>query len=214
VFQPIKLPRAAYTPLGSTRTYNAIANIHTLEITSTTAKLFPACCVLTSRSLATASKSGALWSSCHSHQCRTHIRYQLRYSVISSQPPLQSSAELLTFNSLSIILLAESQSQSQSHIATEDQSVSKSWYRAPSWCPWPDIYCSSTVTVLFLRGALSDERMGLSFKYAAGPCQRSVSRVLAPWDLRPYFTVSHLRHPFSSPPTTRRVTVESTVSFS
>jgi hypothetical protein len=50
--------------------------------------------------------------------------------------------------------------------------------------------------------------MGLSFIYAAGPCQRSVSRVLVPWDFRPYFTVSHLRHPFSSPPTTRRVTVE------
>jgi hypothetical protein len=29
-----------------------------------------------------------------------------------------------------------------------------------------------------------------------------------PWDLRPYFTVSDLRLPFSSPPTTRRATVE------
>jgi hypothetical protein len=29
-----------------------------------------------------------------------------------------------------------------------------------------------TVTVLFLWGALSDERTGLSFIYAAGPCQR------------------------------------------
>jgi hypothetical protein len=65
-----------------------------------------------------------------------------------------------------------------------------------------------TVTVLFLRGALSDERSGLSFVCAAGPCQRSVSRVRVSWDLRPYFTVSHLRLPFSSPPTTRRVTVE------
>jgi hypothetical protein len=25
---------------------------------------------------------------------------------------------------------------------TVSQSVSKSWYRAPSWGPWPDIYCS------------------------------------------------------------------------
>jgi hypothetical protein len=33
-----------------------------------------------------------------------------------------------------------SQSQSQSHISTDDQSVSKSWYGAPSWGPWPDIY--------------------------------------------------------------------------
>jgi hypothetical protein len=32
--------------------------------------------------------------------------------------------------------------------------------------------------------------------------------VLVPWDLRPYFTVSDLRLPFSSPPMTRRVTVE------
>jgi hypothetical protein len=61
------------------------------------------------------------------------------------------------------------------------------------------------VTVLFLWGALSDERSGLSFVYAAGSCQRSLSRVRVPWDLRPYFTVSHLRLPFSSPPTTRRV---------
>jgi hypothetical protein len=65
-----------------------------------------------------------------------------------------------------------------------------------------------TVTVLFLWGALSDERSGLSFVCAAGPFQRSLSWVRVPWDLRPYFTVSVLRLPFSPPPTTRRVTVE------
>jgi hypothetical protein len=65
-----------------------------------------------------------------------------------------------------------------------------------------------TVTVLFLWGALSDERSGLSFVCAAVPCQRILSRVRVPWDLRPYFTVSDLRLVFSSPPTTRRVTVE------
>jgi hypothetical protein len=85
---------------------------------------------------------------------------------------------------LSFLRLSTQEIQSQSHIATGDQSVSKSWYRAPSWGPWPDIYCSSTVTVLFLFGALSDERMGLSFIYTAGPCQRSVSWVLVPWDLQ------------------------------
>jgi hypothetical protein len=61
---------------------------------------------------------------------------------------------------------------------------------------------------LFLWGALSDERSGLSVVCAAGPCQRSLSRVRVPWDLRPYLTVSDLRLLFSSPPTTRRVTVE------
>jgi hypothetical protein len=39
-----------------------------------------------------------------------------------------------------------------------------------------------TVTVLFLWGALSDERTGLSFVYAAGSCQRSLSWFRVPWD--------------------------------
>jgi hypothetical protein len=50
--------------------------------------------------------------------------------------------------------------------------------------------------------------MGLSFVYATGPCQRSLSQVRVPWFSRPYFAVSDLRLPFSSPPTTRRLTVE------
>jgi hypothetical protein len=61
---------------------------------------------------------------------------------------------------------------------------------------------------LVLWGALSDERTGLSFVYVVGPRQRSRSRVRVPWYSWPYFTVSDLRLPFSSPPTTRRVTVE------
>jgi hypothetical protein len=65
-----------------------------------------------------------------------------------------------------------------------------------------------TVTVLILWGALSDERTCLSFIYAAGPCQRNISLVRVRWNSRRYFTVSELRLPFSSPPTTRRVTVE------
>jgi hypothetical protein len=57
-------------------------------------------------------------------------------------------------------------------------------------------------------GALSDERTGLSFTIASGARQRSHSRVRVPWDSRPCFTVSDSRLPFSSPPTTRRVTME------
>jgi hypothetical protein len=49
---------------------------------------------------------------------------------------------------------------------------------------------------------------GLSFVYAAGPRQLSLSRVRVPWDLWQYFIISDLRLSFSSPPTTRRVTVE------
>jgi hypothetical protein len=57
-------------------------------------------------------------------------------------------------------------------------------------------------------GALSDEKTGLPFPIATGPRQRSHSRVRVPWDSRPYHTVSDSRHPFSSPPTTLRATVE------
>jgi hypothetical protein len=57
-------------------------------------------------------------------------------------------------------------------------------------------------------GALSDERTDLSFTIAAGPHSLSYSRVRVPWDSRPYFTVSDSKLPFSSPPTTRRATVE------
>jgi hypothetical protein len=38
-------------------------------------------------------------------------------------------------------------------------------------------------------GALFDERMGLSFVYATGPCQCSLSQVQVPWYSRPYFAV-------------------------
>jgi hypothetical protein len=50
--------------------------------------------------------------------------------------------------------------------------------------------------------------MGLSFTIAAGPRQRTHSRVRVPWDSLPYFTVSDLRLPILSPPTTRGATVE------
>jgi hypothetical protein len=57
-------------------------------------------------------------------------------------------------------------------------------------------------------GVLSDERTGLSFTIASGPLQRSHSRVRVPRDSWLYFTVSDSRLPFSSPPATRRATLE------
>jgi hypothetical protein len=59
-----------------------------------------------------------------------------------------------------------------------------------------------------MRGALSDERSGLSFTIAAGPRQRRRSLVRVPWDSRPYFFLSDSRLLFSSPPTTHRTTLE------
>jgi hypothetical protein len=57
--------------------------------------------------------------------------------------------------------------------------------------------------------------MGLHFVYAAGPCQRSLFRIRVPWDSWPYFTVSDLRLPFSSPPklVILRLTISQSVSL-
>jgi hypothetical protein len=47
-----------YTRLVSTSNYSATANLHNSQIITAPAKPFPACCVFTSLSLATASNSG------------------------------------------------------------------------------------------------------------------------------------------------------------
>jgi hypothetical protein len=46
-----------YTQPETISNYSSIANLHTLQITRAPAKPFPACCVFTSRSLATAPNS-------------------------------------------------------------------------------------------------------------------------------------------------------------
>jgi hypothetical protein len=111
------------------------------------------------------------------------------------------------FSSL-IALIALPESESESYVTTDSQSASLSWYKAPVWGLRPDFYCRRTVAGLLMWGALSDERTGLSFTIATGPSQRSHSLFRAPLDSRAYFTVSDLRLPISSSPTTRRVTVE------
>jgi hypothetical protein len=67
-------------------------------------------------------------------------------------------------------------------VTTDGQSASLSWYKAPIRGLRPDFYFRTeygirlTVTFLIPWGALSDERTGLSFVCAAGPCQRSLFR--------------------------------------
>jgi hypothetical protein len=82
-------------------------------------------------------------------------------------------------NSL-IQLVPASQNQSQSHIATDRLSVSKSWCRAPSGAHDQIFITVWQLRYFFLWGALSNERTGVSFVYAAGPCQCSLSRVRVP----------------------------------
>jgi hypothetical protein len=95
-----------------------------------------------------------------------------------------------------------------SYITTDGQSASLSWNKTPIWGLRPDFYYCQTVAGLLLWVALFDERRGLSFIIASGPRQRSHFLVRVPWDLSPYFTVSDSTFPFSSPPATRRATVE------
>jgi hypothetical protein len=90
----------------------------------------------------------------------------------------------------------------------DGQSASLSWNKVPILGLRPDFYYCQTVVVSLMWGALSNERTGLSFKIAAGPRQRSHSRVRVPWDSRPYFALLDSRLPFSSPPTTRMATAE------
>jgi hypothetical protein len=94
-----------FTPLGTTSNYSATANLHNSQITAAPAKLFPACYIFNSSSLATASNSG------NSSASRAHVVTVWRisrkwtladchfnYSAISSQPSLQSSTQLPTLN--------------------------------------------------------------------------------------------------------------------
>jgi hypothetical protein len=72
-----------YTQLGTTSSHSAAAELHTLQFTTAPAKPFPACCVLTSRSLATARNSGA-------------SRAQ---ALLSQPPPVQNSCQPSTIHS-------------------------------------------------------------------------------------------------------------------
>jgi hypothetical protein len=105
-----------YLPLiHTTWHYNssAIVNLHTLQINTALAKLFPACSIFSSRSLATASNRVDSSSSCS--------------QVLSSQPPVQNSC-------------TPGQSQSQSYVTTDGQSASLSWCQAPIWDLRPDFF--------------------------------------------------------------------------
>jgi hypothetical protein len=101
---------------------------------------------------------------------------------VQTQMP-RNGFELATPAAISHVDIRESissqaSSQSQSHIATDGHSVSKSWCRAPSGTHDQIFSCYYLkVTVLFLWCALPDERTDLSFVYAAGSSQRSLSRV-------------------------------------
>jgi hypothetical protein len=95
---------------------------------------------------------------------------QFNSKLISWQAGISKLDSSLSAQLLCVYCFSVSTCQSQGHIATDSKS----------WCSWPDIYYCLTVTVLFLWDVFSDKRTCLSFVYAAGPCQCSLSRVWVP----------------------------------
>jgi hypothetical protein len=70
------------------------------------------------------------------------------------------------------------ESESKSYVTTDGHSASLSWNKAPIWGIQPDFYYCQIVAGLLVWGIFSsDERTGLSFTIAAGPCQHSHSQV-------------------------------------
>jgi hypothetical protein len=97
--------------------------------------------------------------------------------------------------------------QSQSHTATDCQPISVELHLGlmTRYLLLFDSYGLGFVERSLRR---EDESVFCTYVYAAGPRQRSLSRVRDPWHAWSYFIVSDSKLPFSSPPTTRKVTVE------
>jgi hypothetical protein len=120
--------------------------------------------------------------------------------IMPTLPILRYNSNLFTWTIISLtaakfkphIFSDSRQSQSQSHIATDGQSICNSWCRAPSGAH-DQIFITFRQLRSCFCGALSLTRERVCLLY--------MLLVIAS-------RVSDLRLPFSSPPTTRRVTVE------
>jgi hypothetical protein len=99
-------------------------------------------------------------------------------------------------------------SESESYVTADGQPASLSWNKEPIWGLRPDLYymCDSYGLVL-VRCPLWREDGSVVYNCCL-PSPAQPFSGLSPVGLRPYFTVSDSRLPFSPPLTNRRVTVE------
>jgi hypothetical protein len=147
------------------------------------------------------------------------VNYSSSHSILAAEDPLRSASPSTT-NSC----------ETESYVTTDGQSASASWNKAPFWRLGPDLYYCLTVAGLLIWGAHSDERAGLMFTIAAAPrsavifgseSRRTRGHNLlsqirgspklegqVPVLIFPRNRVAMLYSPFSSPPKTRRATVE------
>jgi hypothetical protein len=171
------------------RQYGAISLLNTFHFTVTYILGFS---VFTSRILATdLSQSHCNFKSHMEFSCHSVIHFLPLFCNCQFEDLIRLFSTTVLYSDY----FFKSKSKSHCDWGSVSQSVSKSWCRAP--CGGHD---QIFITVWQLRssslsGALSDERTGLSFVHAAGPCQRSISRVRVPWDSWPYFTVYYFKWP-------------------
>jgi hypothetical protein len=130
---------------------------------------------------------------------------QLGDSINSNCRPQLPS--LLTYLRGAQLSTANSQSQSQSHIATDGQSVSKSWCRTPSGAHGQIFISVWQLRSWFVERPLWRED-GSAFCICSWPLPAQSFSGPSPLGLAIIYYVSDLRISFSSPPTARRVTVD------
>jgi hypothetical protein len=115
-----------------------------------------------------------------------------RVAIVSQQPQTR------TCPSPSELINSTPESQSQSYVTTDGQSASHSV--KPHLGPNTRFLLLSDSCGFLVWGVLSDERTRPLFTIAAGPRQRSHSRVRVPKDSRPW----RVRSPYFYPPGTWR----------
>jgi hypothetical protein len=161
--------------LVTTSNYDSLTELHTPNITVTTA-----------HNKSSQSLVAVAWYCC---QRRTFCIVW----VPELSPASSTSFSRLTTATLNWLNNNFSQSQSQSYVIPTHR-----WPVCLGVKPHLGLmtrFLFLSVAGLLMWGALSDERMGLSFTIAAGSCQRSHSRVRVPRDLWPDFTVWGVRLP-------------------
>jgi hypothetical protein len=204
-----------YWPLETTSNYSSIANLHTLQITTAPAMPFSSLLFLHQPFPGNGFNSEDSWASLVQvvfTVSRAELNSQLtsRLAAISHQPPsllfkgwLWTSRFLVTDptdgdSSASVVtpLPAGNTPQPKRHLFTASLAELSSQLTArfrvtlqPSPLrPTTSIFFSTEhLRLLSLWNILSKTRMGLSFTIAAGPHQRSHSRVRVPLDSRSYF---------------------------
>jgi hypothetical protein len=136
-----------YTRLGTASNYSAIADLHNSQITTALAKSFLSCCVFTSRSLATACNSGDSSASCG----QVLPSPAVVQNCLSAIPSTELNRHLFSASLAELNCTQHYQTKSQRHNATDGQSASLSWNKAPIWGlrPYP-CYCQAVACLFSL----------------------------------------------------------------